>query len=116
MTSYGMKSGPAVATPSRGACRPSDLSGLKDDQLLSRFFQEREDAAFGVLVERYGSLVYGVCRRILFDPNDAEDAFQATFLVLVRKGGTLRDPGRLASWLAEKMRCHRSASSAGGSS
>ncbi|HMC11316.1 MAG TPA: sigma-70 family RNA polymerase sigma factor [Pirellulaceae bacterium] len=99
MTSYGMKSGPAVATPSRGACRPSDLSGLKDDQLLSRFFQEREDAAFGVLVERYGSLVYGVCRRILFDPNDAEDAFQATFLVLVRKGGTLRDPGRLASWL-----------------
>jgi len=72
---------------------------LEDDQLLSRFFQDREDAAFGVLVERYGPLVYGVCRRILTDSNDAEDAFQATFLVLVRKGGTLRDPGRLASWL-----------------
>jgi RNA polymerase sigma factor (sigma-70 family) len=76
-----------------------DLTSLKDDQLLDRFFKEREDAAFGVLVERYGPLVYGVCRRILNDSNDAEDAFQATFLVLVRKGGTLRDPGRLANWL-----------------
>jgi RNA polymerase sigma factor (sigma-70 family) len=75
------------------------LAALNDDQLLSRFFLEREDAAFGVLVERYGPLVYGVCRRILADSNDAEDAFQATFLVLVRKGGTLRDPGRLPSWL-----------------
>src|ERR1051325_10832178 len=76
-----------------------DLTSLKDDQLLNRFFQEREDAAFAVLVERYGPLGYGVCRRILPDSNDAEDAFQATFLVLVRKGGTLRDPGRLANWL-----------------
>jgi RNA polymerase sigma factor (sigma-70 family) len=79
--------------------KPNDLSSLKDDQLLARFFVEREDAAFSVLVERYGPLVYGVCRRILVDSNDAEDAFQATFLVLVRKGGTLRDPGKLASWL-----------------
>ncbi len=94
-----MTSGPAVASLPRGACRPNDLSALKDDQLLSRFFLEREDAAFGVLVERHGPLVYGVCRRILLNSNDAEDAFQATFLVLVRKGGTLRDPGRLASWL-----------------
>ena len=93
-----MSSGPAVV-PARGACKPGELSGLKDDQLLARFFQEREDAAFAVLVERYGPLVYGVCRRILNDANDAEDAFQATFLVLVRKGATLRDPGRLASWL-----------------
>jgi RNA polymerase sigma factor (sigma-70 family) len=94
-----MMSGPAVANSPRGACQPAELSALKDDQLLSRFFLEREDAAFGVLVQRYGPLVYGVCRRILPDSNDAEDAFQATFLVLVRKGGTLRDPGRLASWL-----------------
>ena len=94
-----MTNGPAVANLPRGAGRPSELSALKDDQLLSRFFLEREDAAFGVLVERYGPLVYGVCRRILADSNDAEDAFQATFLVLVRKGGALRDPGRLASWL-----------------
>src|SRR5882672_8694634 len=94
-----MLSGAAVANPPRGASKQSDLTGLKDDQLLARFFKEREDAAFAVLVERYGPLVYGVCRRILSDANDAEDAFQATFLVLVRKGGTLRDPGRVASWL-----------------
>jgi RNA polymerase sigma factor (sigma-70 family) len=95
-----MNRGPAVAARPRDMSNePSDLSSLKDDQLLARFFQEREDAAFGVLVERYGPLVYGVCRRILADSNDAEDAFQATFLVLVRKGGTLREPGKLASWL-----------------
>jgi len=98
-----MSSGPAIlhsdAVPRpHGACK-ENLTSLKDDQLLNRFFKEREDAAFGVIVERYGPLVYGVCRRILPDSNDAEDAFQATFLVLVRKGGTLRDPGRLANWL-----------------
>jgi RNA polymerase sigma factor (sigma-70 family) len=78
---------------------PAALKALKDDQLLDCFFKERMDAAFSVLVERYGPLVYGVCRRVLNDSNDAEDAFQATFLVLVRKGGTLRDPSKLASWL-----------------
>jgi len=78
---------------------PRELGKLKDDQLLARFFESHEDAAFAVLLERYGPLVYGVCQRILGDANDAEDAFQATFLVLVRKGGTLRQPGRLANWL-----------------
>src|SRR5688500_10952038 len=92
--------GPAVAVPPRNnSTEPSELRGLKDDELLARFFQGREDAAFATLVERYGPLVFGVCRRILSDPNDADDAFQATFLVLVRKGGTLRDPGKLANWL-----------------
>ena len=78
---------------------PRELAELKDDQLLSRFFQDRQDAAFAVILSRYGPLVYDVCRRVLSDANDAEDAFQATFLVLVRKGGTLRQPGRLANWL-----------------
>jgi RNA polymerase sigma factor (sigma-70 family) len=94
-----MNTGPAVAAPPRGTGKPMDLRGLADEVLLHRFFAEREDAAFGAIVERYGSLVYGVCRRILSDSNDAEDAFQATFLVLVRKGATLREPGKLASWL-----------------
>ena len=89
---------PAVASPPRNG-KPKDYSSLQDDQLLARFFEHREDAAFAALVERYGPLVYGVCRRILSDANDAEDAFQATFLVLVRKGATLREPGKLASWL-----------------
>ena len=78
---------------------PRELRTLKDDQLLARFFKSHEDAAFAVLLERYGPLVYGVCQRILGDATDAEDALQATFLVLVRKGGTLRQPGRLANWL-----------------
>jgi RNA polymerase sigma factor (sigma-70 family) len=77
----------------------SDLEALADDALLARFFQSRDDAAFVVLVRRYGALVYGVCRRILPDPNDAEDVFQATFLVLVKKGKSLGDPRRLGSWL-----------------
>jgi RNA polymerase sigma factor (sigma-70 family) len=96
-----MLPGPAVAASPRGVCEtePSGLRGLKDDQLLARFFRGHEDAAFAALVGRYGPLVFGVCRRILSDPNDADDAFQATFLVLVRKGATLRDPGKLANWL-----------------
>src|SRR3954470_17999514 len=92
-----MSSGSIAAR--RDNATKADLQSLKDDQLLNCFFQERLDAAFSVLVERYGPLVYGVCRRVLNDSNDAEDAFQATFLVLVRKGATLRDPGRLGNWL-----------------
>ena len=88
----------AAPRPLAGNCSP-DLSALNDDQLLTRFFTAREDAAFSLLLERHGPLVYGVCRRVLGDASDAEDAFQATFLVLVRKGGSLRDPARLASWL-----------------
>jgi RNA polymerase sigma factor (sigma-70 family) len=93
--------GPAVAASPRGAnnTEPSNLRGLQDHQLLARFFRGKEDAAFAAIVERYGPLVFGVCRRILSDPNDADDAFQATFLVLVRKGASLRDPGKLANWL-----------------
>src|SRR4051794_3440675 len=91
--------GSAVATAAGVGESPSDLRCLKDDVLLARFFRAREEAAFAVLMERYAPLVYGVCRRVLNNANDAEDAFQATFLVLVRKGGTLREPGKLASWL-----------------
>src|SRR5262245_5384045 len=94
-----MFAGSAMAARLRVVNESLDLRDSKDEALLVRFFQEREEAAFGALMERYAPLVYGVCRRILTDANDAEDAFQATFLVLVRKGGTLRDPGRLASWL-----------------
>jgi RNA polymerase sigma factor (sigma-70 family) len=87
--------GTAAGNPAAEA-RPSSLS---DKQLLARFFQRREDAAFAALVERHGPLVYRVCRRVLSDTNDADDAFQATFLVLVRKGASLKQPERLASWL-----------------
>src|SRR5262249_53377478 len=76
--------------------------GLSDRQLLERFVARRDevsDLAFTVLVERHGPMVLGVCRRILVDPHDAEDAFQATFLVLVRKAGSIRVEGSVGRWL-----------------
>jgi RNA polymerase sigma factor (sigma-70 family) len=70
-----------------------------DRQLLQRFAGQREEAAFAALVQRHGPMVLGVCRRILHDPHDADDAFQATFLVLARKAGSLANPEKLANWL-----------------
>jgi RNA polymerase sigma factor (sigma-70 family) len=70
-----------------------------DRQLLQRIAGHREEAAFAVLVQRHGPMVLGVCRRILHDPHDADDAFQATFLVLARKAGSLANPEKLANWL-----------------
>jgi RNA polymerase sigma factor (sigma-70 family) len=72
---------------------------LNDGELLERFRVSREEAAFTVLVQRHGPMVWGVCRRILADPHDAEDAFQATFLVLVRKAGSIHKLGSVGSWL-----------------
>jgi RNA polymerase sigma factor (sigma-70 family) len=70
-----------------------------DAQLLGRFVARRDEAAFEALVGRHGPMVWGVCRRLLHHPEDAEDAFQATFLVLVRKAPSLRQPQLLGSWL-----------------
>ncbi len=61
--------------------------------------REAAELAFHALVERHGSMVLRVCRQLLDDPNDAEDAFQATFLVLLRRAGSIRDRGSVASWL-----------------
>src|SRR4051794_27288279 len=89
----------AAAVPRNENDKRNKLNELADGELLTRVFRDREDAAFAAIVQRHGPLVYGVCRRILNDASDADDAFQATFLVLVRKGGTLRDPSRLGNWL-----------------
>jgi len=70
-----------------------------DSQLLDRFITWRDEAAFEALVRRHGPLVLRVCRRVLFDPHAAEDAFQATFLVLARKAETIGKRESLASWL-----------------
>ncbi len=75
------------------------VTGMNEGQLLERFVSKRDEAAFQALVARHGPMVLGVCRQFLRDPNDVEDAFQATFLVLVRKAATLRDRNLLGNWL-----------------
>src|SRR5262245_16993605 len=78
------------------------FSGLSDRQLLERFLERRDEVAelaFAVLIERHGPMVLGLCRRIVGDPHDAEDAFQATFLVLARRARSIRVEGSLGGWL-----------------
>jgi RNA polymerase sigma factor (sigma-70 family) len=76
-----------------------DGAGLTDGQLLEDFLNRRDEAAMEVLVRRHGPMVWGVCRRVLRDHHDAEDAFQATFLVLVRKAASIASRELLATWL-----------------
>ncbi len=75
------------------------VAGLSERQLVDRFVRQRDEAAFEAIVTRHGPMVLGVCRQVLNNSRDVEDAFQATFLVLVRKAGTLRDRDLLANWL-----------------
>jgi RNA polymerase sigma factor (sigma-70 family) len=70
-----------------------------DAELLRRYAQFRDEEAFEALVRRHDSVVWGVCRRVLGDTPDAEDAFQATFIVLARKAGSIARPEQLANWL-----------------
>jgi RNA polymerase sigma factor (sigma-70 family) len=73
--------------------------GPSDGQLLRAFLARRDEQAFAVLVRRHGPMVLGVCRRILNNVHDAEDAFQATFVVLVRRAASLAGRGVLGDWL-----------------
>src|SRR5689334_18927073 len=79
------------------------VAGLSDRQLLERYLSAGRDpageAAFAALVGRHGPMVLGVCRQLLGDAQHAEDAFQATFLVLAQKAHSIRDPELLGNWL-----------------
>src|SRR5713101_7776499 len=74
-------------------------AGMTDAELLERFLAAREEAAFEALVRRHGPMVLGVCRRVLVGLHDAEDAFQATFLVLVRKASSIAARETVGNWL-----------------
>jgi RNA polymerase sigma factor (sigma-70 family) len=76
-----------------------DAGGSSDTQLLQRFVQGRDESAFELLVWRHGPMVLGVCRRLLRDEHDAEDAFQATLLILARKAGSIGKRESVGSWL-----------------
>jgi RNA polymerase sigma-70 factor (ECF subfamily) len=97
------KSSEAVLTREVRALFASGVVGdLTDGQLLERFVSgegEAAEAAFTGLVERHGPLVLSVCRGVFDDPHDAQDAFQATFLVLLRRAGSIQKRDSIASWL-----------------
>src|SRR5437870_3754499 len=83
----------------RRAVLRQDAAGRTDGQLLASFIDQKDEAAFEALVRRHGPMVLGVCRRVVRDHHDAEDAFQATFLVLARKASSVRPRERVANWL-----------------
>jgi RNA polymerase sigma factor (sigma-70 family) len=88
-------------------------AGLDEAELLSRFVDRGDPGAFEAIVARHGPMVLRICRQLLSSPDAVDDAFQATFLVLVRKAGSIRDGHRLGSWLygvayrvAGRLRAH----------
>src|SRR5438309_6532848 len=82
----------------RRAALLRDGVGLGDGELLGSFIERHDEAALAVLVRRHGPMVWGVCRRLL-SHHDAEDAFQATFIVLVRKAASIRSKEMVGNWL-----------------
>src|SRR5271163_4771511 len=74
-------------------------AGMSDGQLLDSYLRRGETAALEAIVQRHASMVWGVCRRLLHNHHDVEDAFQATFVVLVRKAATVRPREMVGNWL-----------------
>jgi cobalt-zinc-cadmium efflux system membrane fusion protein len=78
---------------------PADTTGASDDHLLERFRTAHDEAAFELLVWRHGGMVWSLCRRLLRDEEDAHDAFQAAFLTLARRAGSVGARGSVGGWL-----------------
>src|SRR5262245_19968473 len=83
----------------QGLLEAGTVAGLTDGQVLDRYLARRDESAFAALVMRHGPMVLGVCHSILRGAPEVEDAFQATFLVLVRKAGTIRGRDAVGGWL-----------------
>jgi RNA polymerase sigma factor (sigma-70 family) len=89
----------AVVREFQRLLEPGTVAGLTERQVLERFAERGDPVAFEAIVTRHGPMVYTVCRQMLRDPNDVDDAFQATFLILIKKASKLRQPERLGPWL-----------------
>src|SRR6202011_5211949 len=76
-----------------------ERAGLTDGQLLEDYLSRRDEASVAALVRRHGPMVWGVCRRVLHNHHDAEDAFPAAFLVLVRKAASVMPREMIGKWL-----------------
>jgi RNA polymerase sigma factor (sigma-70 family) len=88
---------PTGSVPPLMPVRPCEH--IADADLVDRFVRRKDETAFAALLERHGPMVLGVCRRLLQDAHEADDAFQATFLVFLQKARSLRDPASLGNWL-----------------
>jgi RNA polymerase sigma factor (sigma-70 family) len=92
------RASPAVHTI-RTLVQSHDARSASDASLVLRYVQTRDETAFEMLVRRHGPLVMRICRSVLRNEQDAEDAFQATFLVLFRRAASIQAPDRLVNWL-----------------
>src|SRR5258706_1686658 len=88
-----------AALQTGGQASHNAIQDPSDTELLRQFSEKRSEGPFEALVRRHGPMVQGVCRRILGNAHDAEDVFQAVFLVLARKPGSIRKPELLGNWL-----------------
>jgi RNA polymerase sigma factor (sigma-70 family) len=93
------EAGGAVVQEFERLLEPGTVAGLTEDQVVARFVEAGDPVAFEAIIRRHGPMVFSLCRHLLRDANDVDDAFQATFLILVKKASTLRQPERIGPWL-----------------